>query len=67
MLPTTIPEAILNIVYFLLTVGHVPIIFKLADIKPPIKTNKQTNTSESLDLVNYKQILSMQFMSKILE
>ncbi len=54
-------ELLLNIIISSLSLGHVPKPFKLAAIKPLIKKPKL----DPCELANYRPILNLPFMSKI--
>ncbi len=62
MLPEVI-DPLLAIINLSLSLGYVPTTFKLAVIKPLIKKPQL----DPKDLVNYRLILNLPFLSKILE
>ncbi len=62
VLPEVI-DPLLAIIYLSLSLGYVPKIFKLAVIKPLIEKSQL----DPKDLVNYRPISNLPFLSKILE
>jgi len=58
-----VKDPLLNIINSSLSLGYVPKSFKLAMIKPLVKKTQLGPT----ELVNYRLILNLPFLSKVLE